>query len=134
MAHHPAEVALRAVRTWVVKHVRPVSRQAIGQITGVGYAYRGSRGAGKRTPDAELKGGRLYEMLRAGKFVLITPEGTDFDGGGREDRLIVTCWTDGRGGFLLVRPDGYTAWAAEEPDESAIETATRQWTGPRTPR
>jgi 2-polyprenyl-6-methoxyphenol hydroxylase-like FAD-dependent oxidoreductase len=135
MAHNPAEVALRAVRKFVVKNVPAVSRQAIGQITGIGYAYPAPRGAhrlaGKRAHDAELGCGRLYEALRSGRFVLVLPEGTKFDGGDRADRLIVTRWTDGRGGSVLVRPDGYTAWAADEVTDSGVEAGVRHWIGPR---
>jgi 2-polyprenyl-6-methoxyphenol hydroxylase-like FAD-dependent oxidoreductase len=135
MAHNPAEVALRTIRTLVVKHVRPVSRQAIGEITGVGYAYPAPRGshrlAGKRAPDAELTEGRLYEALRAGKFVLVLPKDAKYDGSGRTDRLVVTQRLDDQGGVVLVRPDGYNAWAADTAEEAGIEAAVAQWTGPR---
>jgi 2-polyprenyl-6-methoxyphenol hydroxylase-like FAD-dependent oxidoreductase len=158
MAHNPVEVAIRAVRTQVVKHVPPVSRQAIGEITGIGYSYPAPRGshrlAGKRATDAGLEGGRLYETLRAGKFVLTLPrdgglggfdgDGVDgggrfdrggfggrFDGAGREDRLIVSRRLDNQPGIALVRPDGYYAWAADEPDQAAAERAVTAWTGAR---
>ncbi|MED7825620.1 aromatic-ring hydroxylase C-terminal domain-containing protein [Streptomyces chiangmaiensis] len=31
---------------------------------------------------------------------------------------------------MLVRPDGYVAWAAEEPDVVQTEAALVRWTGP----
>jgi 2-polyprenyl-6-methoxyphenol hydroxylase-like FAD-dependent oxidoreductase len=130
MAHNPFEVALRFVRSLIVKNVRPVSRAAIGQITGIGYGYPAVRGshrlAGKRTPDFELQNGRLYEALRAGKFVLICPQG--FKVSVCENRHVVAHWPDERRDALLVRPDGYTAWAADSPDITEIESAAQQWT------
>jgi len=140
MAHNPAEIALRLVRTWVVKHVPAVSRQAIGEITGIGYAYPAPRGAhrltGRRAPDlalvqGPLTGGRLYETLRTGSFVLVLPPDAKFDAAGREDRLVVAHRPDGPGGPQLVRPDGYVAWAADAVDEEAVEAAVTDWTGPR---
>ncbi|BBB01471.1 putative monooxygenase [Actinacidiphila reveromycinica] len=77
MAHNPLEVALRTVRKLVVTHVGPVTRQAVGEITGVGYSYPAPRGshrqAGRRAPDLALDRGRLYEVLREGRFVLVLP-------------------------------------------------------------
>ncbi len=135
MAHNPAEVALRAVRKFVVRKVPPVSRAAIGEITGIGYSYGAPRGAhrlvGKRVPDAELAHGRLYKALSDGRFVLITPPYTAVDDQGRTDRLIVTHWTDGRDGVVLVRPDGYVAWAADTPTAADVEDGVRHWLGGR---
>jgi 2-polyprenyl-6-methoxyphenol hydroxylase-like FAD-dependent oxidoreductase len=132
MAHNPIEVTVRAIRQWVVRHVGAVSRQAIDELTGIGYGYPAARKAhrqtGRRMPDADLKTGRLYEVLRAGQFVLITAGGVDESG--RADRLVRTQWTDGRTDAVLVRPDGYVAWTAEEPDQAGIEAALTAWLGP----
>ncbi len=133
MARNPAEVALRFVRTQVVKRVPAVSRAAIGEITGVGYSYPAPRGAhrliGRRTPDHALASGRLYEALRAGKFVLVLPQGIEADG--VPGQVVTAHWPDARRDALLVRPDGYTAWAADSPDVSEIESAALDWTGNR---
>ncbi|MET0134590.1 MAG: FAD-dependent oxidoreductase [Kibdelosporangium sp.] len=131
MARNPAEVALRFVRSLLVRHVRPVSRLAIGQITGIGYSYPAPRGAhrlvGRRTPDHALQSGRVYEALRTGKFVLVCPQGIHVSV--CENRLIVAHWPDSRQDALLVRPDGYTAWAADSPDISEIESAAQKFLG-----
>lgn len=110
--------------TTVLNGVGPVRRKAAGQITGIGFVYRAPRGShalvGTRVPDVTLKGGRLYEALRGGRFVLVAPTATVRAYGlddlkGRKDRLAVESWASDRRTTLLVRPDGYVAWAAESP-------------------
>jgi 2-polyprenyl-6-methoxyphenol hydroxylase-like FAD-dependent oxidoreductase len=126
MAKRPWTLALRAALTSVLNTVGPVRRKAVGNITGVGYRYPAPRGAhrltGTRVPDVALEGGRLYEALRGGRFVLITPERYE-DGGAREDRLTVEHWASDRRTTVLVRPDGYVAWATDSTDRTAIERA-----------
>ncbi|MEV6823410.1 hypothetical protein [Amycolatopsis sp. NPDC051102] len=131
MARNPAEVALRFMRTQMVKRVPAVSRAAIGEITGIGYGYPAPRGAhpsaGRRTPDHALASGRLYETLRAGKFVLVLPKGSHANV--PPSQVVTAHWPDSRRDALLVRPDGYTAWAVDSPDVSEIESAALGWTG-----
>ncbi|ALV35644.1 FAD-dependent monooxygenase [Streptomyces sp. CdTB01] len=126
MAKGPWELGLRGALTASLNVVAPARRRAARQITGIGYRYPAPRGAhrltGARVPDVALEGGRLYEALRGGRFALITPEphaGLSTD----KDRLTVERWAGGRGTTLLVRPDGYVAWAAESADAAAIEDA-----------
>ncbi|MFK0171000.1 FAD-dependent oxidoreductase [Streptomyces sp. NPDC090306] len=156
MAHNPLEVALRTVRKLVVTHVRPVTRQAVGEITGIGYAYPAPRGAhrlvGRRVPDLELADGRLYEVLRQGRFVLVLPADGAAGGtagrapgdetvgeigrttplpDGAEKRLVVVHRAVREGGpdtreAVLVRPDGYYAWAGPA-EERAIEAGIGPW-------
>ncbi|MFF2380842.1 FAD-dependent monooxygenase [Streptomyces sp. NPDC058108] len=129
MAKRPWTMALRAALTMVLNGVGPAGRKAAGQITGIGYAYKAPRGAhalvGTRAPDVALRGGRLYEALRGGRFVLVTPGPASRPNGvgDRKDRLTVENWAGGRRTTLLVRPDGYVAWAAESPDAAAVEAA-----------
>ncbi|MEV7884609.1 FAD-dependent monooxygenase [Streptomyces sp. NPDC002817] len=123
--------ALRAVRTLVSavgNAVGPARRKALGQISGIGYKYPAPRGAhrltGTRVPDVALESGRLYEALRGGGFVLIAPDPQAYaDPGTRKDRLTVERWASGRRTTVLVRPDGYVAWAADAPDAAVIEEA-----------
>ncbi|MFJ2959242.1 FAD-dependent monooxygenase [Streptomyces sp. NPDC087270] len=161
MAHNPLEVALRTLRKLVVTHVRPVTRQAVGEITGIGYSYPAPRGAGRdvgrRAPDLELDAGRLYELLREGRFVLALPAAAaagaaadtrpaDDDPADllpgladRKDRLVVARRTpptdgggDGNGGAatdaVLVRPDGYVAWAGPATAD-AVQAGLAPWIG-----
>ncbi|MFG3316805.1 FAD-dependent monooxygenase [Streptomyces sp. NPDC048171] len=121
MARRPWTLAFRAAVTTVLGHVGPARRRVTGRITGIGYRYPAPRGAhrltGTRVPDLPLAGGiRLYEALRGGRFVLITPApapGAEayMDEEGRKERLSVECWAGGRRTTVLVRPDGYVAAA-----------------------
>lgn len=70
--------AVRALGAQLVNRLRPLSRRAIRTISGIGIAYPAGPGAhplaGRRAPTSGwLGGGRLYELLRQGRFVLITP-------------------------------------------------------------
>ncbi|MER6689788.1 FAD-dependent monooxygenase [Streptomyces minutiscleroticus] len=125
MAKHPWTRAARAALAAVLNHVGPARARMLGRVTALGYAYPAPRGShpltGRRVPDLALEGGRLYEALRGGRFVLVTP--LDVDPGPRKDRLVTARWATGRRTTLLVRPDGYAAWAAQSPDAATVERA-----------
>ncbi|MFF4014370.1 FAD-dependent monooxygenase [Streptomyces sp. NPDC001843] len=127
MAKRPWKLALRAALTAFLGVVGPARRKAVAQVTGIGYHYGAPRGAhrltGTRVPDVRLAdGGRLYEALRGGRFVLITPEEYE-EGPGRADRLAVARWASERRTSVLVRPDGYVAWADDAAGPAAIGAA-----------
>ncbi|MEV5434838.1 FAD-dependent monooxygenase [Streptomyces sp. NPDC052682] len=156
MAKRPWEIALRTLATALVGTVGPVRRRALGQVTGIGYRYPAPRGShrftGLRAPDLALAdGGRLYEALRGGRFVLVLPAELAAPAepaepgepgrpahhpvelaahAGRADRLAVERWASDRRTAVLVRPDGYVAWAADAPDLRAVETALAAHVGP----
>ncbi|MGW0826264.1 FAD-dependent monooxygenase [Streptomyces sp. NPDC002845] len=139
MAKYPWTLAFRAALTTFLNHVRPARTRMTGQLTGIGYRYPAPRGShklvGTRAPDIALRdGGRLYEALRGGRFVLITPETSETYGiGDREGHLAVGQWASDRRTSVLVRPDGYVAWAAENADGAAVEAATADVMGGRRP-
>lgn len=121
------QLPVRAALATALSRLGPVRRRAIGQVTGIGYRYPAPRGAhpltGARVPDLALAGGgRLYEALRGGRFVLVTPGPYDVTPA-RADRLAAARWRSGRRTALLVRPDGYAAWAAEHAGQADIERA-----------
>jgi 2-polyprenyl-6-methoxyphenol hydroxylase-like FAD-dependent oxidoreductase len=133
MAKRPWTLALRAALTAVLDKMPPARRKAIAQLTGIGYAYPAPRGShhlvGTRAPDVSLAdGGRLYEALRGGRFVLITPEPYESQGA-RKDRLAAERWASDRRTALLVRPDGYVAWAADTADPVGVEAALVEHVG-----
>lgn len=133
MAHNPVQRTARSLVTRLLNGVRPARDKAMGRISGIGIAYPAGRGAhrltGTRVPDLALAEGRLYELLREGEFVLVTPPEAEHAAPAR--RLIRAHWTGARRTTLLVRPDGYVAWASETPDATALDEALRRWTGGR---
>ncbi|MFI9335867.1 FAD-dependent monooxygenase [Streptomyces althioticus] len=132
-AHHPAVRALRAAVTALVNTAAPARTKALAQITGIGYRYPAPRGAhrltGTRIPDVTLAGGRrLYEALRGGRFVLITPATVQLPRHADPDdepgtRPAVEHWAGDRRTTVLVRPDGYAAWAQDDAATAAVEAA-----------
>ncbi|MEV5983659.1 FAD-dependent oxidoreductase [Streptomyces sp. NPDC052051] len=132
MARRPWTRALRTALTTVLNHVGPIRRRVMAQVSGIGYAYAAPRDThpltGRRAPDVALaNGGRLYESLREGRFVLITPQ--PYTTATRNDRLSVERWASNRRTTVLVRPDGYIAWASDTPDPAGLEAALDRWTG-----
>lgn len=132
-AHHPAVRALRAAVTALVNTAAPARSKALAQITGIGFRYPAPRGAhrltGTRIPDVTLADGRrLYEALRGGRFVLITPPTVQLPRRADPDdepgtRPAVEHWAGDRRTTVLVRPDGYAAWAQDDADTAAVEAA-----------
>ncbi|MFG3657467.1 FAD-dependent monooxygenase [Streptomyces sp. NPDC047706] len=132
-AQNPVLRAARALVSAFAGAARPARRKALAQISGIGYRYPAPRGAhpltGRRAPDARLTTGRLYEALRTGRFLLITPEPHEPGPAPRADRVTVSHWEGARSTTLLVRPDGYVAWAADSAAPAMIEAALCDHTG-----
>jgi hypothetical protein len=103
-------------------------RQVLGgRLSGIGIDYDRPSGShrwtGRRVPDT-AGGHAVYEALRAGKFVLT--------GAAADDRVVSLPGTRPRGApaVMLVRPDGYVAWASDRSDTAEIQAALEQWLGP----
>lgn len=136
MAHNPAQRAVRALGAALVNAVGPLSHRALGVVTGLGISYRRERGGhpltGRRAPDLALRSGRLYEALRGGGFVLVTA-GEDPTAEAEAASRGVTVAHRPAGGTaparLLVRPDGYFAWAGDAADADGLRSALDAWTG-----
>ncbi len=98
-------------------------------ISGIGIAYSHKRDddpmAGRRMPDIDCDSTRLYELLRDGKFVLVTATPVEI---GRPDIVHVIGRHPEVPDAVLVRPDAYVAWAAEEvPTASELVAAIDNW-------
>jgi 2-polyprenyl-6-methoxyphenol hydroxylase-like FAD-dependent oxidoreductase len=118
----PARVA-RGLLTGVVGRLGLVPPRLSRVVSGLAIAYPAPRGAhrlvGRRAPEVRLRGadgapGRLYEALRSRRFVLVT--GSDALAGVARrwaGRVAVVAPAEPTDTILLVRPDGYIAWAAD---------------------
>jgi 2-polyprenyl-6-methoxyphenol hydroxylase-like FAD-dependent oxidoreductase len=118
----------------------PVAARMAEMISGIGVAYPSERGAhpltGRRAPDVPtLTAGRLYEALRSHRFVLVAPaRGWSDVARPWADRVdtVVAAAVDRP--LMLVRPDGYVAWASERTDAerrpSSLMAALARWCGP----
>ncbi|MFE4643632.1 FAD-dependent monooxygenase [Streptomyces sp. NPDC056730] len=127
--------ALRSAGSQLLARAHPLTDRVMRVVTGIGIAYPSPRGAhpqvGRRAPDLALSSGRLYEALRAGRFVVVGPRG--------DERVRSVVPGDGPVLYaesarsatrtLLIRPDGYIAWAAGRPDPSGLRRALAEWAG-----
>ena len=98
---------------------------------------------GRRLPAGALtladgRSARLYGLFGDGRFVLLSDAATTV-GAGLPDHVRVVSYL-GRTGrrlplAMLVRPDGYVAWASDEPDPAVCAAsalaAAATWCGPR---
>ncbi|WP_433204053.1 FAD-dependent oxidoreductase [Nocardia sp. CA-107356] len=110
----------------------PIANTIAGSFAGTTLRYPHHRGehpvVGTRATEIPLAGDRLTVLQRTPGFVLIREHGTPpVDIGLRQAER-----TD-PGPALLVRPDGYIAWAGPSTDSQALRQAWRRWTGARTP-
>ncbi|MFC7376634.1 MULTISPECIES: rifampin monooxygenase [unclassified Brachybacterium] len=108
-----------------------VNRFLLEKVIGTGIRYdmgSGHEMVGRRLRDLALPAGRLYELMREGRGLLL----------GGTGRLSVTGWADRvdhmvevsdelEAPAVLLRPDGYVAWAGEDPDELRLQL--RAWFG-----
>jgi 2-polyprenyl-6-methoxyphenol hydroxylase-like FAD-dependent oxidoreductase len=108
----------------------PRSRKMMAErLSGIGIAYPRSRDedwmVGRRVPDIECEGKRLYHLLRDGKFVLVTATPVVLD---RDDIVHTVDNHPELPDAILVRPDGYVAWANERmPSVAELAAAIDHW-------
>jgi len=81
---------------------------------------------GRRMPDIVCSGKRVYELLREGKFVLVTAAPVQLD---RQDIVRAVDAHPELPDAVLVRPDSYVAWASERlPDAADLAAAVDRQT------
>jgi 2-polyprenyl-6-methoxyphenol hydroxylase-like FAD-dependent oxidoreductase len=119
--------------------VEAIRKHPRGLVSGVSISYppHGTGPhplAGHRAADAELPTGRLYEELRAGRFLLVSDDpAVTAAAGGWDGRVTArtAVLPAGLPRTVLVRPDAYVAWASDgrvRPDE--VRRVLADWCGP----
>ncbi|MEV4559487.1 FAD-dependent monooxygenase [Kitasatospora sp. NPDC049285] len=141
-AQHAPARALRSALSTVSGHVGPLAELGAKQVSGIAFSYPADKGshplAGRRLPDLRLAvdvpGGpsRLHEALRGGQFVLISNDELSVADSWPE-RVVTAAPADPHGKLrdtvLLVRPDGYAAWACVDPTRGELRAALSRWLG-----
>jgi 2-polyprenyl-6-methoxyphenol hydroxylase-like FAD-dependent oxidoreductase len=128
---------------------RPLANRAARAASGLSLRYPagGHRLAGRRAEDLDLRSGwhrRLYEALRYGGFVLIAAAEL---AAGSELEALLAQWpgsvqvvvpASAPAPLMLVRPDGYVAWASSDRSPvrryAGLREALNTWCGPPTGR
>jgi 2-polyprenyl-6-methoxyphenol hydroxylase-like FAD-dependent oxidoreductase len=127
-----------------------LNRELALRLSGLATVYRPERDdehplTGQRVPDLELKGApaeSLFGLLSAAHFVLLDLTGGRLrlpGAGERADRLDVVAgrlagerpdWASVQA--VLIRPDGYVAWASDYPDGAGeqAQSALVRWLDP----
>ena len=126
MAPGPEVTALREVFGELLRDESALARiSALMSGADVAYFEAGHPLTGRFVPDLELEPVPLPALMRAGRPLLL-----DFAGGlppdGRVEVVRVKC-AEPPADALLLRPDGYVAWAGT-PDDT-LEEAVRTWFG-----
>jgi hypothetical protein len=139
LGRSPARRALQAQAIRLLLTFSRTRALLTGRLTGLGIAYppadrHANPWTGRRMPDVSCDGGRLYELLRDGRFILADTTSTGAAAGavrGRSRHVhAVRCPTavPGLPAMVLVRPDAYIAWASDAAADAA--SAVAQWCGP----
>ncbi|BCL32226.1 FAD-dependent oxidoreductase [Streptomyces aurantiacus] len=126
---------LRLLRTALLRLVlglRPTARKAALTFSGIGIAYPRRRGehrlTGSRAPDLPLReGSRLFGSLRTPGFLLVLEQHATTPLDVPSSVRVVHREDDGPA--LLVRPDGYVAWAGDSTTEG-WSTVHARWALP----
>ena len=130
MSTEPGARAVRRLLAQLLKF-EDVNRYLIEQITAISVRYDFGTGhelLGRRLRDVELRRGRLYALMHAGRGLLLDQTG----------RLSVQGWADRVDHVVdvseeltppavLLRPDGHVAWAGD--DQQELLAGLSRWFG-----
>lgn len=122
----PDGAAVRGLLGELVE-VDGVHRRLVDKVTGTGVRYDlGSDHplVGRRLPDLAVGDGRLYDLTRSGRWLLLDPGATLDVATWPVDHVTEPCPELGAPA-ALVRPDGHVAWAGD----GALDDALTPWLG-----
>jgi 2-polyprenyl-6-methoxyphenol hydroxylase-like FAD-dependent oxidoreductase len=133
MSTEPGPQALRRLMTELMDF-EDVNRYFIELIAGIGIRYDFGEGhelLGRRLRDVELKQGRLYELMRSGRGLLLDQTG-GLSVAGWEERVdhVVSVSEELGAPAVLLRPDGHVAWVGE--DQQELLSQLPKWFGAAT--
>ncbi len=128
-----SEPGPQAVRSLVAQlmEIEEVNRLLIEKITGIGIRYDFGAGhalLGRRLRDLRLSAGRLYELMREGRWLLLDQTGR-LAPRGFTDRVdhVVSAVDDLDAPAILIRPDGHVAWVGA--DQETLDEQLAVWLG-----
>ncbi|MGH3857134.1 MAG: FAD-dependent monooxygenase [Pseudonocardiaceae bacterium] len=122
----------RVIVGTAIGRVPTINSRVALQLSAIGVHYPAPRGSdqltGRRVPDLALAGPaeRLYRTLSEGKFVLLGPANSTV-ADRWADRVVSAVPIRAPRPYILIRPDGYVAWAGD--DEAKLTEALQQWCG-----
>jgi 2-polyprenyl-6-methoxyphenol hydroxylase-like FAD-dependent oxidoreductase len=130
MSTGPGAGALRRLLTELMDF-EEVNRYLIEKVVAIGVRYDFGEGhelLGRRLRDLPLKRGRLYELLRGGRGLLLDQTGR-LSVAGWENRVehVVDVSEELDVPAVLLRPDGHVAWAGE--DQAGLLDHLPRWFG-----
>lgn len=126
----PGPQAVRRLLTELIEF-EDVARFLAEKIAGTGVRYDFGDGPellGRRMPDLSLGHGRLYELMRDGRGLLLDQTGA-LSAAGWADRVdyVADASEELDEPAVLLRPDGHVAWAGSDP--AGLADALRRWFG-----
>ncbi|GAA2648888.1 rifampin monooxygenase [Paractinoplanes durhamensis] len=132
MSLEPGPQAVRRLLTELV-NFEQVNRYLTEKITAIGIRYdigegEGPDPVGRRLRDVTLKRGRLYELMHAGRGLLLDQTGR-LSAEGWADRIdhVVDAGEELDVPAVLLRPDGHVAWAGD--DQESLRRDLPRWFG-----
>jgi rifampicin monooxygenase len=130
MSTAPNAVALRKLMTELMRF-DDVNRFLIEKIIAINLRYDlgdDDELVGKRLRDVPLTRGRLYELMHAGRGLLLDRTGRlSVDGWADRVDLVADAGAELDRPAVLLRPDGHVAWAGE--DQQELDRRLARWFG-----